>query len=84
MKMAVFQLVLCSEQEVFKEPLKKLVCRMDAALQIVIIGTHQSVAEILGILRKHVVVHCEAKIRVETISTSIVPSSAASRFSRCS
>lgn len=61
MEIAIFQFVLGAEEQVFKELFKELVRGMNAFLQIVIVGTDESIAKIPGVYGKHIVVHSKAK-----------------------
>ena len=54
--MAIFQLVLGTQQQIAEEHFQKLRCGMDALLQVVIVGAHKCISEVPGVLLKGIVV----------------------------
>ena len=58
---SVFQLIFRSQNQIAEEHFQELCCGMNAVLQIVIICSYQSVAEIPGVLFKGIIVYFESE-----------------------
>ena len=61
MKLAVPEIVVGNRQEIFKEVFQVNRCRTDAFGIVVIVGTHQRVAEIPGVLREDLIAYRETE-----------------------
>lgn len=61
MEVAIFQFMLCIEEQVFKKHFEILTRGVNTFLQIVVVGTDKRVAKIPGVGGKHIVFHREAE-----------------------
>ena len=50
MEIAIFQFVIGAKKEIFEKMLQIIRCRMNIILQIVVVGAHESVAKIPGMI----------------------------------
>lgn len=61
MQISVLQLMVCSEQKIFKKLFKELCCSVYSIFQIVVICPDKSVAEIPWIFRKNIIAYIESE-----------------------